>query len=124
MVRLLAFFGSLNTSPPPSRTRCSWRFPRRVFASKSMFDQRSPNASPILKPTVREMTCNASNLSPLAAARNARLLRVERCNLFLPDLRRVNPRGRVERYQVEPDGHARRLVDLVADLLTPRSAKT
>jgi hypothetical protein len=71
-VRLDAFFGSPNTSPPPSRIRCSWRLTRRVFPSKSMSDQRSPKASPILKPTVRERTYNASYLSPLAAARNVR----------------------------------------------------
>ena len=68
MVRLDAFFGSPNTSPPPSRTRCSWRFTRRVWASRSISDHFNPNASPILKPTVRERTYSVSNLSPLAAA--------------------------------------------------------
>src|SRR5687767_10490158 len=33
-----------------------------------------------------------------------RLLRIERLNLFLPYLRRVNTRSRVERDEVEPHG--------------------
>ena len=40
--------------------------------SKSISDHFNANDSPILKPTVRERTCNASNLSPLVAARNVR----------------------------------------------------
>jgi hypothetical protein len=71
-VRLDAFLGSLNTRAPPSRTLCSCRLTRRVLESMSMSLHLSPNASPILKPTVRERTYNASSLSPLAESTNAR----------------------------------------------------
>jgi hypothetical protein len=49
-VRRLAFFGSENTNPPPSRILCSWRLTRRVFPSRSISDHFNPNASPILNP--------------------------------------------------------------------------
>ncbi len=72
MVRREAFLGSLNTSPPPSLTRCNWRCTRRVLASKSISDHFKPNDSPILRPHIRDRTYKHSNLSPLAASRSAR----------------------------------------------------
>jgi hypothetical protein len=72
MVRRLAFLGSLNTREPglsPSlRILWSWRFTRRVPASRSISDHFKPIASPILRSHVRERMYKHSNLSLLAAS--------------------------------------------------------
>ena len=88
-MRLDAFFGSPNTSPPPSRTRCSWRLTRRVFASNVYV--RPPEPQRLSHPQTHGEGDDVQRLEPVALSgceECARLLRVERRDLVLPHLRR------------------------------------